>query len=127
MFNIDKQEYKHVFDYAANEEHTFEMNLIGTGKERQTTFFADLSIAEWVNEKAVLETVEDVCKHWIDNVEYFAEFILSLNYKCWEWYERKNEEASKFYSNLFYQTYDYALEYYDKNSKCKSYLISYLD
>lgn len=97
-----------VFEYAAREEKIFEANFQG---ERKTTFYSDLSIAEFVSgAKGVESTYNDVVKSWLNNVEYFTEFVICLNFKCWEHYDRKQEALSKLYSELYNKANDLAYE-----------------
>lgn len=72
-----------IFQFSACNEKYFEDILADCGKERKTTFFSDLSIADWYGEKSIRDTYRNVCKSWIDNAEYFTEFILCLNHKAW--------------------------------------------
>lgn len=98
-----------VFEYAAKEEKIFEANFQG---KRQTTFFSDLSIAEFVSgAKGVKSTYNDIVNSWLSDVEYFTEFVVCLNMKCWEHYER-NEGLSALYSDLFYKANDLAYSTY---------------
>lgn len=107
-----------VFEYAAKEEKIFEANFNG---ERQTTFYSDLSIAEFMGGfNAVKDTYRRILKSWLSNVEYFSEFVVCLNFKCWEHHERENQTLCALYNDLYheanhlaYQTYkDKDLEYY---------------
>jgi len=96
---------KSVFHYAAYEEKCFEATASNlSGYERKTTFYSDLSIAEWCGgAKAVKETFNRVCKEWKKDKMYFTEFVLCLNWKSWEWHDRGNDELCKLYSELYYK------------------------
>lgn len=102
-----------VFEYAAHEESFFEVNLKQFGYKRITTFYSDLSIAEWYGSKSIKETYEMVCKEWIGDYKYFTEFIMCLNYKSWEHYDNKKSELSSLYSDLYYKAIDLFYEHYD--------------
>lgn len=106
--------------YGAKEEKVFEAIAGENGYERITTFFSDLSIAEWYGNESVKDTYNRVVKEWLSNVKYFTEFVLSLNWKSWEWYEREGEdsELGKLYSDLYYKADALALEKYkDKDAE----------
>lgn len=97
-----------VFEYAVKEEKFFEANF---PSERKTTFYSDLSIAEFVSgEKGVKDTYEMIVDSWLSNVKYFTEFVICLNYKCWEHYERKQGALSMLYSELYYKADNLAYE-----------------
>lgn len=90
-----------VFQYASLNEQMFERNYAECGKERKTTFFSDLSIAEYVGgAKSVKQTYNEVVKSWLNNVEYFTEFVICLNHKIWQHYEN-NEPLARVYNSLW--------------------------
>lgn len=104
-----------VIEYAIKEEKFFEANFNG---KRRTTFYYDLSIAEFIGgsnaaKKAVEETYRRIVKHWKTDVKYFTEFVCVLNIKCWEHYNRGNEELSRVYSDLYYKANDLAYSTYE--------------
>lgn len=101
-----------VFNYAASEEKHFEELVSMAGYNRLTTFYSDLSVAEWYDKKSVKETYKNVCKNWIDDYRYFTEFVVCLNYKAWEHADRGNTELSEFYSELYYNARDLFYDYY---------------
>lgn len=91
-----------VFTYARREEVNFERQLNETGKERKTTFFSDLSIAEWYGRRyAITDTYNRIVSEWLNDREYFQEFVLALYWKSWEWYDRGNEDFARLYSKLY--------------------------
>lgn len=91
-----------VFHYAAAEEKCiFERQAEENGYERKTTFFSDLSIAEWYGVSSVRDTFNNVVSSWLSDVEYFTEFVMSLNLKIWEWYDRGDEELARLYDELW--------------------------
>ena len=80
--------------YATCCERMFEGFLNSVGKTRKTTFFADLSIAEWCEgAKGVKDTYKRVIKAWKNDVVYMAEFVVALNQKIWMHYEQNRELA----------------------------------
>ena len=56
-----------------------------TDYELFTTFFFDLSIAEYYGKDAIEETYDKVVKSWLRDYKYFAEFGLCLECKIWSW------------------------------------------
>ena len=88
--------------YAMAEELcVFERMAQDCGYIRKTTFFHDLSIAEWMGEESVRSTYNDVVRTWLGDVVYFTEFVLCLNWKIWSWHSRGNEELSLVYDELW--------------------------
>lgn len=99
--------------YASREEQVFEANARENGYKRQTTFFHDLSIAECCGIKSIKDTYKRVVESWLDDVRYFAEFVLALNWKSWEWNGRGDTELAELYSNLYYKANKLALKTYE--------------
>ena len=117
-----------VFQYANNCEKIFEANLANVGNyRRRTMFYSDLSIAEWYNEDSVKDTYKRVMKEWIGNIEYITEFILCLNWKCWEHHAKKNESLSLLYHDLYYEAADKVCEHYKNDKKSLEYYYEILD
>ena len=108
--NYKKMHEKDVFTYAAYNEYMFERVMMECGHERLTTFFSDLSIAEWCEqESGVRDTYERVMKEWISNIEYITEFSICLNHKIWQHYEH-NDELAKLYNDLWAAADAWAVE-----------------
>lgn len=105
-------EQKDVFSYAASEERMFGELVSETGYNRQTSFFSDLSIAEWYGAESIRETYGRVCEGWLCDYVYFTEFVMCLNYKAWEHSDRGNVELSELYSELYYAAVDLFYDYY---------------
>lgn len=121
-------EQMNVFQYANLCERMFEENLGSlTGYERKTTFYADLSIAEWFGIDSVRETYDRVMKDWIEDVEYITEFVLCLNWKCWEHYYNGNEKLSVLYNDLYRKADEYFLEHYKNDRKAIDYYYEVTD
>lgn len=114
-----------VFEYASNEERLFEVNLERTGYKRLTTFYSDLSIAEWYGKDSIKETYETVRKEWIDDYKYFTEFVMCLNWKSWEHFHRGNDEMSRLYSDLYYQARNLFYEHYEGDDSEKKKAVNY--
>ena len=95
-----------VFQYAMGMEQCFEQFLQSVGKERKTTFFSDLSIAECYGINAVKETYRDVMASWGDHLEFMCEWVICLNQKIWQHYD-KHRELAKVYDDLWRKADDY--------------------
>lgn len=117
-----------VFQYAMVCERLFEKRLKElTGRERISTFYADLSLAEYLGLNSVLDTCINVCKNWKDNVEMFSEFVLAVNWKAWEHAARNNDNWAQAYSELYYTIDELAGEYYADDEEKADYYFRYLD
>jgi hypothetical protein len=100
-----------VFQYAANCEAVFEQFMQSVGKERKTTFFSDLSIAECYGEDAVIETYNNVMREWKDDITFMCEWVISLNQKIWQHHE-SNPELGKLYDSLWRKVDEYCCEHF---------------
>ena len=100
-----------VFQYAMGMEQCFENFLQSVGKERKTTFFSDLSIAECYGINAVKETYRDVMNSWGDDLEFMCEWVISLNQKIWQHYN-ENRELAKVYDDLWRKADNYCREHF---------------
>ena len=114
-----------VFVYDTRYEANFEGFLTSVGKTRKTTFFADLSIAEWCDgAKGVKDTYKRVIAHWKDDVEYMSEFVVALNQKIWQHYS-KNYALAKEYNRLWMQCDDFCRQHFKGEEL--SYYYRYID
>lgn len=120
-------EKTNVFTYAAANERIFERIQANFGKKRETTFFSDLSIAEWYGLSGVKETYENVMKSWIDDVKYITEFALSLAWKAYQHEDADNVEMCKEYWTLFEECKDTIYKHYDGNADAVRYIFETLD
>lgn len=89
-----------VFEYAYRNEVLFENQCNEIGYKRQTTFYSDLSIAEFHGINAVKETYKRVVNSWLTNVVYFTEFVMCLNWKISQHYQ-KNPALARAYNDLW--------------------------
>ena len=115
-----------ILTYAALSEKNFEEQLSEAGKKRKTTFWSDFTIADAYGKTAINDTYKRSIDSFID-VEYFAEFILVLNWKSWEHYRRRNVGTSMLYSYLYEKARDKAYKQYAKDKVSTNYLYDYLD
>jgi hypothetical protein len=136
-----------VFQYGAIEEKIWENMLEGIGSyRRKTTFYSDLSLAEWTSGAAgVRSTFNSVMKSWLKDIKYITEFVMCLNHKAWEFadedylkrsvklpYAKTKESCQEFvalYNELYEQAYDKVVDYYTnaKRSDDLSYFYETLD
>ena len=75
-----------------------------------TTFWEDFTIAEQFGVYGVNKTYKQAITEWKHDYKYITELAIVLNHKCWMHYFLKNEALSDLYSNLFYETRDFACE-----------------
>lgn len=71
-----------------------------TGYKPVTTFYEDLSIADWFGVSAIKDTYRNVFANWRGDTEFFTEFVMALNWKIWEHYQ-SNEQYAKTYNDLY--------------------------
>ena len=105
-----KNGVKNALVYGACEEKVFERMASECGYTRQTTFFSDLSIAEWYGASNVRDTYKNVVANWLHDKVYFTEFVMSLNWKIWEQNARGNEELARVYDELWKKAHALVLE-----------------
>ena len=110
-----------VFEYASKCEANFEYFLNSVGKERNTTFYSDLSIAEWCGTNAVEDTYNRVMKEWGDNLEFMCEWVIALNQKIWQHFH-SDKEIAFFYEKLWRQADEYCMNHFEADD-----LTAYLD
>ena len=113
-----------VFEYSTYMESCFEQFLESVGKTRKTTFFSDLSMAEWYGTNAIRDTYENVMNSWGENLEFMCEWVISLNQKIWQHYET-NREIAKVYDELWRKADEFCCENF-KGDELTAYL-DYID
>lgn len=135
-----------VLTYGAYEEKFWEVNFLERfgGYKRQTTFYSDLSIAEWVGgANAVRDTYKKVMRSWKKNVKYLTEFVMCLNHKSIEFNDdnflsrqnrlawvRTEEQASdlaNLYAELYEQAYAEVEQMFKDDDESLSYFYDTLD
>ena len=109
-----------VFVYAASSERWFERQLAEVGYERKTTFFHDLSIADWYGIPSIKDTYRRVMRSWIDDIQFITEFYMCLNWKIWQLRETYPELA-KVYQDLWDKSYTEITKHYKGNEDALSY------
>ena len=111
-----------VLKYAAIQQAQFSANYADMGHEPKTTFYGDLSIAEYYGPDAIRETFDRVKQAWGQNVEYWTEFVISLNWKIWQWHG-KNDTLEALYNDLWRTAEDWAYNTFtgdDLNYYCET-------
>ena len=56
-------------------------------REFKTTFFEDFTIADSFGDTAIADTFKRAFQEWKDDVKYFTELVIALNWKLWEWHD----------------------------------------
>ena len=106
---------------SANEAWWERMMREESGYERKTTFFSDLSIAEWCGqESGVRDTYENVMRSWLDDIVYITEFCMCLNHKIWQHY-KDNEPLAKVYDELWQDCDNKIIEHYKEADEALGY------
>lgn len=114
-----------VFQYASRCEQMFEMFLNDVGKERKTTFYGDLSIAEVYGARGVKETYRQVMHSWGNNLEFMCEWVVALNQKIWQHHDTNNDKLAKVYNELWRKADDYCRKHFKGEELSKYY--AYID
>ena len=73
-----------------------------TGYKPITTFYMDFSIADKFGLSAIQDTYNRAFEGWKTDYKYITELAMVLNWKCWRWYEVK-DDYSKLYTELFHK------------------------
>lgn len=79
------------------------------GYTELTTFWNDFSIADAFGEEAIKDTYNSGFQFAKTNYKYLTEFVMVLNHKIWQHYE-KNEEIGRLYNSLWEKADAYACE-----------------
>ena len=116
-----------VFEYAAANEAAFEKYWSECGHERKTTFFSDLSIAEWCGADGVKRTYNSVIKEWMQNLVYITEFIACLGVKATQWSSCGNPAMCKLYSRLYERGVRAFYNHYANDEEAKDYFFQMTD
>ena len=79
-------------------------------EEFTTTFWSDFTIADAFGIDAVKDTFKRAFKEWKDDYRYLTDLVIVLNHKCWQHYERGNQQLSELYQDYFYEAQNYAYD-----------------
>lgn len=75
----------------------------------KTTFWTDFSIADQFGIEAIKDTYDRAFEEWKEDYVYLTELVLVLNWKIWQWYE-KRESYAEIYNKLWEEADAYAME-----------------
>ena len=90
-----------ILQYAASCEVNWKKGLADmTDYKPFTTFYNDISIAEYFGTKGLKDTYKNVIKHWGKDIKYITEFCLCLNHKIWQ-HHKTNESLGRLYDELW--------------------------
>lgn len=117
---------------ALCERAFFEKYLNDIGRERNWTWYSDLSIAEYYigNECSpapIIDTVARAIEYWHSDEKCMAEFAMALAVKSYEHQARGNDGLALLYSNLFETVKDVIYDLYEDSPDKTSYFWEYLD
>lgn len=73
-----------------------------TGYKPIATFYMDFSIADKFGLSAIRDTYNRAFEGWKSDYKYITELAMVLNWKCWRWYEVK-DDYSRLYTELFHK------------------------
>lgn len=99
--------------------------MIDYDTETCTTFAMDFSIADAFGPEAIRDTFADSLDYALSDARYFAELVMVLNHKIWEWYQ-VNEEITKVYDELWCKA-DSMINYDHFSKEDVQYILRYLD
>lgn len=95
--------------------------------EWKTTFRMDFTIADSIGG---VDDIRDTYKRGLEfatsKAEYYAEFVLVLNWKIWEWFE-KDEKIARVYQDLWEQADMGIKKYFKGDDKSIAYIYDFLD
>ena len=77
------------------------------GYKQITTFFQDFSIADNFGIEAIKDTYRRGFEYSKTDYKVLTEFVMVLNWKIWEWYE-KSHTVAKVYNDLWEKAKAYA-------------------
>ena len=80
-----------------------------TGYTPITTYYTDFGIAERFGTKAICDTYKQAKQNWGNNIKYFTEIVMVLNWKIWEHHEH-NREYALLYNKLWEEAENYAMK-----------------
>ena len=82
-----------------------------TGYAPITTYYTDFGIAERFGTKAIRDTYQNAKRNWGDNIKFFTEIVMVLNWKIWE-HNESNREYALLYNRLWEEAENYAMNHF---------------
>lgn len=91
--------------------------------------WAELDQLDMLGYGYVEQQAENLFRKYRDDIEKLTEWVMVINHKCWDFYEKHNSPASNFYSDLYYKYYEKAIDFLDMQNRKEdlSYFITTLD
>lgn len=86
--------------------------MMPDGYTFQYTWWQDFTIADAFGAKAIKDTYKRAFAEWHDDRVAMQEMTVVLNWKCWEHYEKKHEDISILYRDLYEDCYDKCLNHF---------------
>ena len=80
------------------------------GYKQITTFFDDFTIADRYGEEAIKDTYKSGLEYAKTDYKVLTEFVMVLNWKLWEHYEKGNEKYARVYDKLWRSADTYAIK-----------------
>lgn len=99
--------------------------MIEENTELYTTFGSDFSIADIFGTEAVKDTYKRGLDFALSDAKYFAEFVMVLNHKIWQWYQ-VNDDLAKVYDTLWREA-DNMIDDDHFSKEDVRYILKYLD
>lgn len=90
-----------------------------------TTFLREFAIAELLGEKEIKKLYEHYHKMYKDNVQYYTEFVVALNWRLWYTYEKWFMNLAKLYDELWWEADLFAQDHF--KWKDADYFFKYTD
>lgn len=82
----------------------------------KTTFYSDFTFAEMFGETGIKDLYKRCLKEWHWDVKYFTEFVVALNWKIRERFE-KDKKVAKVYDELWREADLLALQIFKGEDK----------
>lgn len=94
-----------------------------------TTLWEQFEEEEHKGMGEVDELVESSFERYKNDIVCLTELIMIINHKSWYWYKQGNNKAARFYSELYHEFDERAINYIEANldDKAMSYYFKTLD
>lgn len=77
------------------------------GYDLISTLWDDLSVADRFGKAAIKDTYNRIKKGWKHHYKMMTEFVLILNHKIWQHYNKGNQEYAELYNGLWQDADNY--------------------
>ena len=92
-----------------------------------TTFGMDFSIADRFGTAAIKDTYKRGLEYAKTDYRYFTEFVVVLNHKIWQHWEKNNQPYAKLYDTLWRNSEDEFFKKFGKNKQAVNYYYQITD